>query len=184
MTKVDDQALELVRGFVNTLDAESGADELATKGGVETWLRTAGLLTGGGGVSAAERHRVVALREALRAYLRANNGESLPPEAVAALDRQASRSRVGVRFGRDGAILASDAAGVDGALGRLLAHVARAMTDGTWSSLKACRADDCRWAFVDSSRNQSRHWCSMDVCGNRQKARAFRARARSARWRA
>lgn len=181
MSEMDNRALELVQGFVNTLDVESGADELATTGGAETWLRAAGLLTGSSGVSAAGRRRVVALREALRAHLRANNGESLPPEAVAALDRQASRSRVGVRFGRDGATLASAATGVDGALGGLLAHVARAMADGTWSSLKACRADDCRWAFVDSSRNHSRHWCSMDVCGNRQKARTFRARARGAR---
>jgi predicted RNA-binding Zn ribbon-like protein len=175
-----DQALELVRGFVNTLDVESGADELGTARGVETWLRDVGLLPTGG-VSAPERRRVVALREALRAHLRANNGVSLPREAVAVLDRQSARSRVGVRFGRDGATLESAAAGVDGALGRLLAHVARAMADGTWSSLKACRADDCRWAFVDSSRNHSRHWCSMEVCGNRQKARTFRARARSAR---
>jgi predicted RNA-binding Zn ribbon-like protein len=178
---MDDQALELVRGFVNTLDVETGTDELATTGGAEAWLRAADLLTGDDGVSAAKRHRLVAVREALRAHLRANNGESLPPEAVAVLDRQATRSRVGLRFGQDGAILESAAPDVDGALGRLLAHVARAMAAGTWRSLKACRADDCRWAFVDSSRNHSRHWCSMEVCGNRQKARAFRARARGAR---
>jgi predicted RNA-binding Zn ribbon-like protein len=48
--------------------------------------------------------------------------------------------------------------------------------DGTWPKLKACRSDTCRWAFVDHARNRSRQWCSMSLCGNRAKARAFRAR--------
>jgi predicted RNA-binding Zn ribbon-like protein len=42
--------------------------------------------------------------------------------------------------------------------------------------VKICPADDCRWAFHDNSRNGSRQWCSMAVCGNRAKARAHRAR--------
>jgi predicted RNA-binding Zn ribbon-like protein len=54
------------------------------------------------------------------------------------------------------------------------------MRDGTWDRMKACRADDCEWAFYDSSRNRSGTWCSMEVCGNRAKARAFRARHRPA----
>jgi predicted RNA-binding Zn ribbon-like protein len=34
-------------------------------------------------------------------------------------------------------------------------------------------ADDrgCGWLFLDTSRNSSRRWCSMDSCGNRAKAR-------------
>jgi predicted RNA-binding Zn ribbon-like protein len=73
-------------------------------------------------------------------------------------------------------MLVSDAQGLDRALGDVLADVAAAMGDGSWPRLKACLADDCRWAFVDRSRNASRRWCDMRVCGNRQKARAFRAR--------
>jgi predicted RNA-binding Zn ribbon-like protein len=42
--------------------------------------------------------------------------------------------------------------------------------------MKACAADDCQWAFYDSSKNRSRTWCSMDVCGHRAKTRAYRAR--------
>jgi predicted RNA-binding Zn ribbon-like protein len=53
------------------------------------------------------------------------------------------------------------------------------MADGTWSRLKACRADDCLWAFYDGSRNHSAAWCSMASCGNRAKARAYRSRQRS-----
>jgi predicted RNA-binding Zn ribbon-like protein len=66
--------------------------------------------------------------------------------------------------------------GIDGALGRLLAIVFRAMNDGTWERLKACPADDCEWAFYDWSKNGSGTWCDMAVCGNRAKARAYRER--------
>jgi predicted RNA-binding Zn ribbon-like protein len=38
-----------------------------------------------------------------------------------------------------------------------------------------CRSETCRWLFLDSSRNHSRRWCDMRVCGNRVKARRFRA---------
>lgn len=35
--------------------------------------------------------------------------------------------------------------------------------------LKIC--PNCEWLFVDRSRNRSRNWCDMTVCGNRAKAR-------------
>lgn len=42
-------------------------------------------------------------------------------------------------------------------------------------------ADSCRWLFLDLSRNRSRRWCDMTVCGNREKSRRHQARARSRR---
>jgi predicted RNA-binding Zn ribbon-like protein len=50
------------------------------------------------------------------------------------------------------------------------------MVDGSWSRLKTCENDECRWAFYDQSKNRSAKWCSMQSCGNRMKARAYRAR--------
>jgi predicted RNA-binding Zn ribbon-like protein len=35
-----------------------------------------------------------------------------------------------------------------------------------------CASDDCRWFFLDTSRNQSRRWCQMETCGNKAKAKA------------
>jgi predicted RNA-binding Zn ribbon-like protein len=168
--------LELVRAFVNTLDVEGRVDELAGPEELAAWLRRHGLMRG----STATRADLVntrRVREALRALMLANNGVSVRKEAAVTLDRAARRAGISVRFGASGtARLQPAAAGVDGALGRLLAIVAAAMADGTWSRLKACRANDCRWAFYDRARNRSRHWCSMAVCGNRTKARAYRAR--------
>lgn len=54
-------------------------------------------------------------------------------------------------------------------------HQPRVLND-TWPRLKACREDTCRWAFYDHSKNRSGHWCSMEVCGARHKARQYRAR--------
>src|SRR5215203_3767866 len=68
------------------------------------------------------------------------------------------------------------AGGVDGALARLAAVVVDAMDDGTWSRLKPCRNHGCRWLFYDHSTNRSGTWCTMSVCGNRRKARAYRRR--------
>jgi predicted RNA-binding Zn ribbon-like protein len=170
------ERLELVRGFVNTFEAETGVDELRTREGLTGWLASRGLVPGAVPASRADVARARELREALRDLLVANAGGPSPAAAWETIDRQARRSRVGLRFDERGGALRPEAAGVDGALGELVAAVAAAMADGSWARLKACLADDCRWAFVDRSRNGSRRWCDMRVCGNREKARAFRAR--------
>jgi predicted RNA-binding Zn ribbon-like protein len=168
--------LELVRAFVNTLDIEDGTDDLTGPEALATWLRGHGLMRGKV-ATRADLRNACRVREALRALMFANSGLGVRKEAAIRLDRAARRAGIGVRFGPSGtAQLRPAAAGVDGALGQLLAVVAAAMADGTWSRLKVCRADDCRWAFYDRARNRSRHWCSMAVCGNRTKARAYRAR--------
>ena len=42
--------------------------------------------------------------------------------------------------------------------------------------VRACKSDTCRWVFLDTSKNHSRRWCDMKICGNRMKARRFQAR--------
>ena len=42
--------------------------------------------------------------------------------------------------------------------------------------VKTCAVDTCRWLFLDTSKNHTRRWCNMKVCGNRMKARRFQAR--------
>jgi predicted RNA-binding Zn ribbon-like protein len=112
--------------------------------------------------------REPAFREALRALL----VDKRDPEAIAALNAAAGRVRL--RFDHVGEARLEG----DGLVASLLAIIARAQADGTWERMKACRAEDCRWAFYDRSRNRSRTWCSMEECGNRAKARSYRARQR------
>lgn len=169
-------ALEVVRLFVNTVDLEDGDDELSTPAALAAWLEAHGLLRGGS-AEAADLHAARRLREAIRGLLLENNGMNVRKESATTLTRAAVRARLALRFDPvGGASLEPGAAGVEGALGRLVAVVAAAMADGTWSRLKACQADRCGWAFYDHARNRSRRWCSMAVCGNRTKARSYRRR--------
>ncbi|MDR7325142.1 MULTISPECIES: CGNR zinc finger domain-containing protein [Catenuloplanes] len=73
---------------------------------------------------------------------------------------------------------AAGASGVESLLGALLAELLLAERDGVWRRLKICDAETCREAFYDWSKNSSRRWCSMGVCGNRSKTRAYRVRRR------
>ena len=174
------EALELVRGFVNTYDVESETDDLGTSAQLRDWLSERGLLSDPGSVTDADLAAALEVREAIRDLLIANAGGPEAPAASASLSRAATRARLVLRFdSAGGATLEPDAPGVDGALGRLLSDVYVAMEKGTWRRLKACRRDTCRWAFYDHSKNRSRSWCSMSVCGNRVKAQRFRERQRS-----
>ncbi|ADG87795.1 CGNR zinc finger domain-containing protein [Thermobispora bispora] len=69
--------------------------------------------------------------------------------------------------------------GAAAGLARIAGMIPAAYAEGTWSRLKVCAESTCQWAFIDSSKNRSRAWCSMRVCGNRTKTRAYRARRRA-----
>lgn len=58
-----------------------------------------------------------------------------------------------------------------------IAHAARdLMLSPDMARLRACEVATCRWLFLDTSRNHSRRWCKMKVCGNRMKARRYQVR--------
>lgn len=172
-------ALDLVIDFVNTVDTDVPVDALATAEGLATWLTERGLLEPeSGALTESDRELAVALRESLRSLMLVNNGDPADPGAARELELAARRGELGVHFGDRAAVeLRPAAGGLAGALARILVPVADAVGDGSWVRVKACRADDCRWAFYDRSRNRSGVWCQMAVCGNRTKVRAFRARS-------
>jgi predicted RNA-binding Zn ribbon-like protein len=49
------------------------------------------------------------------------------------------------------------------------------ITSETMQRLRACDSPECRWLFLDTSKNHTRRWCDMKICGNRMKARRFKA---------
>lgn len=55
---------------------------------------------------------------------------------------------------------------------------ARLLLSDEMRLLRACEKPDCRWLFLDTSKNHSRRWCDMKICGNRMKARRFKAQHR------
>jgi predicted RNA-binding Zn ribbon-like protein len=172
-------ALELVQRFVNSVDLESGEDELGDAQALHAWLAERELIAPDEAVSRSDLRRAIEVREGLRALLMANNGLSADAERVTRLDDAAGRAGVRVSFAPEAPpALAPAREGVDGAIARLLAIVAGAVERGEWERLKACPRDVCHWAFYDHSKNRSGRWCLMEVCGNVEKARAFRERKR------
>lgn len=171
--------LALVQDFVNTWDREGGnaGDELTDPTALRAWLSERDLMDATEPATGADLLRAKELREGFRAALEANHEGTPDPNAIDSINHIARNARLYVRLQSDGtSSLECDALGVDQALGRLLAIAYTAMADGTWSRLKVCRRDQCRWAFYDHSKNRSGNWCSMAVCGNKEKAAAYRAR--------
>ena len=173
------EPLALVQAFANTV-AEEGHfrwEAIGDPDSLRSWLSGRGLLADGERVGEADVTRAKEARKALRSLLAANNGRGADAAAIRALNLATERARLTVRFGADGrATLEPGAGGVDGALGRVLAAVHASMEEGTWGRLKSCANATCGWAFYDRSKNRSGRWCSMEVCGNRTKTRAYRRR--------
>ncbi len=170
-------SLRVVQGFVNTVDREHGPDLFDDAAGLAEWLERQMLPAD---VKPGDLEAAAEVREALRSLLWANNGGPHEPEAREVLERAARRARLEPAFPPDGAELVPRSAGVDAAVGHILAAAFAAMLDGSWRRLKACPGQNCGWAFYDRSTNASATWCSMSVCGGRSKAGAYYRRRRAA----
>lgn len=180
LNKAAQAEADLLVAFVNTKDLEEESDQIGTADGLHTWFeeQTGEYLP----VPDGEAHvRVLALREALRAFLRANNGGEPSEGELAPLREAAERSRYRTAFEPDGRLkLVPARADLSGFEARLLLAIECLQAQGAWPRLKACTDDGCQWAFFDATRNRSRTWCSMEECGNREKTRRYRERRGSA----
>jgi predicted RNA-binding Zn ribbon-like protein len=173
--------LSLVQRFVNSVDLETGEDELTSPEALRDWLAERALMGPDETVAKSDLRRAIDVREGLRALLMANSGLPRDGERIERLDAAVARAGMRMRFHPgDEPALEPSSGGVDGALARLMAIVAGAVEDGRWARLKACHRDPCFWAFYDNSKNRSGRWCKMEACGNIEKARAFRERRRGA----
>jgi predicted RNA-binding Zn ribbon-like protein len=148
------EPLRRVQLFVNSIDREHDREWLPA------WLEEHGL-------APSEFDRAVRLRETLRALLRVNNQGGPAAEALAQVNEAARDVHVELRDGRV-VLVGSDP------IAEVTAVALTAMLDGSWPRLKVCR--NCQWAFYDKSKNRSGSWCSMQLCGNRLKTRAYRTR--------
>jgi predicted RNA-binding Zn ribbon-like protein len=172
--------LDLVRDYVNTLDLETGIDRISSPDELAEWFSEQGLVDDLVEPTAREHSDAIAVREAIRELLLANNGVAADADGASkTLEAAGREARLGVRFEGGRPILAPEGDGTRAAIGRIVASVAELAPTDEWKRLKGCRDEQCRVAFYDKSRNRSRAWCSMEVCGNREKARSFRARHHS-----
>lgn len=170
-------AVAVVRDFVNTSDHDEGTDELDSLPGLSRWLVATGLAEPGPEATAAELDLALRLRDGLRRGLELNHdGDSEPlPGLVDVL------VELPVVLGWDGTapVLTTTTGGVLGGLARVAVSAHETVATGEWGRLKICSFDECEWAYVDRSKNRSRHYCEYG-CGNKLKTRAYRARQRAA----
>jgi predicted RNA-binding Zn ribbon-like protein len=108
---------------------------------------------------------------------------TVPPEdALDVLNRslQTSLSHAQVLSGSEGYGRGWLTDGQD--LDRMLWPVVKSAADLLTSShllrLRQCGGHACSWLFLDLSKNHSRRWCDMKVCGNRAKSQRHHARTR------
>jgi predicted RNA-binding Zn ribbon-like protein len=179
-TKPAPEPLVLVQALVNTVERPAGLDRLTHPADAREWLIGSGLLAPTDELIAADLDLVRAVRESLRALLVHNAGGPKPSvSALAPLRDLATGGLARTELDDDGAVrLGAAGESVRERLIGLLLIIRDAQRDGSWSRLKACANDECRWAFYDRSRNHGGTWCEMSTCGNKLKNREFRARRR------
>lgn len=169
--------LDLIRLFVNTLDYPSGPDRLESPESASEWCRQNGLPQVS---NQREADRLRGFREALRELLFANNGEADESAAWDGLQPYLRTAYFAIAGGPGPKLrLEPGGAGADRAIGIMLALVYDALAAATWQRMRACRKATCKFAYYDHSKNGSRAWCSMAVCGNREKAHRRRSRDRT-----
>lgn len=181
--------------FVNTRTARgtpADADTLGSYAALVNWARDAGVLA----PSAAEQLHASARRrpaEAARALARACGlrealhdlftdvaaGGVPPARRLSDLATHLAPAYGTARLvPSDGRLewAPGPVTGLESVARELARAAARLVTSPSLARVRACAADDCRWWFVDDTRNHSRRWCEMKTCGNRAKLRRFRAR--------
>lgn len=168
--------------FVNTLRERWArrVETLATPGDLGAWLQQAGLLD-----AAAPRpprallSEARALREAIDACLvAAIDGTPAAPAPIAVIDAWLPAAAAPARL-LPGPLLVAEPARDDPrrALGEVALDAARMLgTPGEARRMRICASPRCSARFYDRSPAGRRRWCSMQGCGNRAKARRYRAR--------
>jgi predicted RNA-binding Zn ribbon-like protein len=181
---------DLALDFVNTEDGDPPVECLRGYGDLVAWSVLVGLLSADEGEElAGEASRrpeeaetvyreAVELRDALYGVFRAlAEGGDVPERGLETLRRYEREALSRGRLVRgDGGFAWEWKEGWD--LAGMLWPVAHAavelLTSGNLDRLKLCAG--CYWVFLDASRNHSRRWCTMEVCGTDEKKRRYVAR--------
>jgi predicted RNA-binding Zn ribbon-like protein len=194
-----DRTFQLIAGdpaldLVNTLDwrfCESGPEErIANYDDLLNFVEQSGLLT----PKQAKTLRRVAtpyagshvveetrgLREALSDLLYSGlDGRNSSAASLKTLERLFREAREQTRLVRDGSRLKWQWSGAETKpafpVWLLTRAASRLLLSENVQQVRACANAECRWLFMDTSKNHTRRWCDMKLCGNRMKARRYKA---------
>ncbi|MGW0117137.1 CGNR zinc finger domain-containing protein [Streptomyces sp. NPDC003327] len=161
--------------LLNTRWNQEGArhDLLTDTGGLAVWLAANGL-DGRFAADAATLRHTLAARDALAALV----DRPGDPDATARVDAVLGHGRIRARLTTEGpgeeAEFTDAARGPGWIAARDYLDLLRTAPD----RIRACAHEACVLHFFDTSRNGTRRWCSMAVCGNRAKASRHYARTK------
>jgi predicted RNA-binding Zn ribbon-like protein len=128
--------------------------------------------------------RAAHLREALVSiFCAVAEGRRIRPGALEALNAELAgamaRSQVVPTDSGFTWLWADGGKALDCVLWPIARSAADLLTEGPLAAIRRCEGRDCGWLFLDTSRNRTRRWCDMRICGNRAKARRHHERAKA-----
>ncbi len=186
--------------FANTVRSRPSSDRLDLIGAYEdllSWARQATILTPeeAAVLTDAARHgaraagealtQARALRESMYAVFSAR-AAGLPAPAA---DLQTLNQAIARAMAHSGLTVAGarfewgwpdSAPGLDRVSWWVARSAAELLTSSDLTFVRECASYDCGWLFMDTTKNRSRRWCDMRVCGNRAKSRRHYERRRAA----
>jgi predicted RNA-binding Zn ribbon-like protein len=172
--------LELLQRFTNL--HVHRADELTTDPPAEVireFLVERDLLTPNERFTEKDRETFLAVRDAIRGLIEADDDALIATEDAEVIDRIGLAAGLHPHFHAAHApTLEPKGKGVAAAFGAVVAIAFVSAFDGSFDHLKLCASQTCRAVFYDRSKNHSGRWCSMSTCGNRNKVKAWRERQR------
>ncbi len=186
--------------FANTVRSRPSSDRLDLIGSYEDllgWARQATILTPGEAAvltdTARQRPRAASdalaqarlLRESTYAVFSARAaGLPAPPTDLQTLNRAIARAMARGGLTPAGARFEwgwpDSVPGLDRVSWWVARSAAELLTSPHLTFVRECASYDCGWLFMDSTKNRSRRWCDMRVCGNRAKSRRHYERRRAA----
>jgi predicted RNA-binding Zn ribbon-like protein len=164
--------VELIRSYADFL-------RFAAQSHILTSAQARALATAVDDAAAGRALKTVrALREAIeRLFSAAAHGRRVPRGELALLNRFLGRGqRHRVIASRAGS-LTWDWEGLTrepgGPLWPIVFAAAELLASDARRYVRQCECATCRWLFLDTTKNRSRKWCDMNLCGGRMKARAY-----------
>lgn len=166
--------------LVNTIEGagEAGAIEhLHGPADLNIWLGRAVGQDVGPDADEAAFHSALRMRDLLRRLLaQRTDGLRLSPGdlAEAAAICKSSYGMRSLSVQGDRLDWSAPEAPAEARLTHLFRDTVELLTGPADPLIRKCPGDICGWFFIDTSRNRSRRWCTMEFCGNRAKVRRFR----------
>jgi predicted RNA-binding Zn ribbon-like protein len=125
-----------------------------------------------------------AFRRTLQSMVeRMTTGEAVPQAALTVIDRllpyRVGCSQLKRGEGGWGRVFHSASSDANQLLGLLATAASDLLCQCDFSLIKRCQNPPCTLFFYDTSKNHTRHWCSMSICGNRNKVAAHYRKHRS-----